>query len=217
MNTSLAKYVSGFFLLGAITAATAQSTWNYFISDAGSGNSLVTWSVTGSLATAPGAIVIVNKSILAVPISAPGIYKDFYNTSGTSQSLPAPDGSYFQLYPAEVYFPVIAYLTSNAAVGGNDIFELSSLPLGPHMGDAGNEFLYNPGIQSVVIPVDYSDFNSGTYQSQVTGFNSPLTVNLTVGPVPEPSMLVFSALSGLGGLLFFRRRNNMEDDQQSPN
>jgi hypothetical protein len=206
MKTSLAKYVSGLLLLGAITAATAQSTWNYFISDAGGGNSLVTWSVSGSLATAPGAVVVANTSLLAVPVSAPGIYNDSYAASGTLQSLSTPDGSYFQLYPAEIYSPVVGYLTSNAAGGGNDIFELSSAPLPPHAGDAGHEFLYNPGTLSALIPVDYSDFNPGTYQSQVIGFNSPLTVNLTVGPVPEPSTLALSALSGLGGLLFFRRR-----------
>ena len=206
MKTNPAKYVCGLLLLGAVATASAQTTWNYFISDAGGGNSLVTWSVTGSLATSPGAVLLMSESSLAVSINAPGIYADSYAASGTLQSLSTPDGSYFQLYPAEIYFPVVGYLTSNAAGGGNDIFELSSAPLPPHAGDAGHDFLYNPGIQSALIPVDYSDFNPGTYQSQVTGFNSPLTVNLIVGPVPEPTTLAFSALSGLGGLLFFRRR-----------
>jgi hypothetical protein len=33
-----------------------------------------------------------------------------------------------------------------------------------------------------------------------------LTVNLTVGPVPEPSTLALFAVGGLNGLLLFRRR-----------
>jgi hypothetical protein len=58
----------------------------------------------------------------------------------------------------------------------------------------------------VLIPVDYSDFNPGTYQSQMSEFIPALTVNLTVGPVPEPSTLALFAVGGLNGLLLFRRR-----------
>jgi hypothetical protein len=58
MKTNLAKYACGLCLLSAVATAPAQSTWNYFISDAGGGNSLVTWNVTGSLATSPGAVLV---------------------------------------------------------------------------------------------------------------------------------------------------------------
>ena len=58
----------------------------------------------------------------------------------------------------------------------------------------------------MIIPVDFSDFNTGTYQSLVTAFNTTLTVYLTVEPVPEPSTMALFAVSGLGTLLFFRRR-----------
>jgi hypothetical protein len=64
-------------------------------------------------------------------------------------------------------------------------------------------FHYQPGTQSALIPIDYSDFNPGTYQSEQSGFDTPLTVNLTIGAVPEPSTL---ALFAAGGLLFIRRR-----------
>jgi hypothetical protein len=37
-------------------------------------NSLVTWSVTGSLATSPGAFLLIGESSLAVTVYAPGIY-----------------------------------------------------------------------------------------------------------------------------------------------
>jgi hypothetical protein len=51
----------------------------------------------------------------------------------------------------------------------------------------------------------YSDFNPGTYQSAISAFNPAVTVNLTVGPVPEPSALALLAVGGLNGLLLFRR------------
>jgi hypothetical protein len=143
--------------------------------------------------------------MLALSVNAPGIYKDSYAASGTTQSMPTPDGSYFQLDETTVYIPIVSYDTYNAPDGGNDIFDLSSF-LPPHQGDPGQTFLYHPGTQSALIPVDYSNFNPGTYQSQVTGFNSALTVNLTVGPIPEPSMLALSAASLLGGWLALRRR-----------
>ncbi len=206
MKLNLAKYVCCLLLLGVVAAAPAQSIWNYFISDAGGRNSLVTWSVTGSLATSPGVVLLMPKSSLAVPINAPGIYNDSYAASGAPQPITTPDGSYVQLAEATVYFPIVVYHTYNAPDDGNDSFDLSPAFLPPHIGDPGHEFLYNPGTQSALIPVDYSNFNPGTYQSQVTGFNSALTVNLTVGPVPEPSTLALSAVSGLCGLLALRRR-----------
>jgi hypothetical protein len=147
-----------------------------------------------------------NKPNLAASINAPGLYNDSYAASGTPQPIPTPDGSYFQLNESTASFPIVLYHAYNAPDGGNDIFDLSSSSLPPHIGDPGHEFLYNSGTQSALIPVDYSDFNPGTYQSQVTGFNSALTVNLTVGPVPEPSTLALCAVSGLCGMLSLRGR-----------
>jgi hypothetical protein len=203
MKTNLGKYACAIFLLGAVATATAQSTWNYFISDAGNGNSLVTWNVTGSLANSPGAIWMLNSAFVSVPISAPDLYADSYVTDGTSQSIPTPDGSYFFNATVDLDSPISGYYTYNVAGSGNDGFGLLFSVAATH---SVQDVLYNPGTQSALIPVDYSDFNPGTYQSQVTGFNSALTVNLTVGPVPEPSTLALSAVSGLGGLLALRRR-----------
>jgi hypothetical protein len=200
------KYASAILLLVAVTSAPAQSTWNYFLLDAGGGNSLLTWTVTGSLATPPGPALVSPKSSILISIDAPGIFKDAYAAGGALQSLPTPDGSYFQLDNTTVYIPVLAYEASNASGTGNDSFGLSSPTLPPHQGDPGHAFLYQPGTQSALIPIDYSNFNPGTYQSQESGFSTALTVNLTIGPVPEPSTLAFSAVSGLCGLLVLRRR-----------
>ncbi len=187
-----------------MTRATAQSTWNYFIADGGNGSSLVTWSVTGSLATSPGAVLLISAPSLTVSVNAPGIYIDSYAASGTPQSIPTLDGSNIQYTPGSVYEPISSYYTYNATGDGNDSFGLIA-PLLPHTGP-GTQLLYHPGTQSVIIPVDFSDFNTGTYQSLVTAFNTTLTVYLTVEPVPEPSTMALFAVSGLGTLLFFRRR-----------
>jgi len=203
MKSNLANHVCGFFILGAVTTTQAQSTWNYFISDAGGGNSLVTWSVSGDLATASGAGWMSGGPLVAVPIGAPGIYVDSYVADGTPQSLPTPDGSYFRDLIGGLQGPITGYYTYNAAGGGDDGFGLMVPVFPAHLGD---RLTYNPGTQSALIPVAYSDFIAGTYQSQMTEFSLPLTVNLTVGPVPEPSTLALSVAGGLSGLLFFCRR-----------
>ncbi len=139
-------------------------------------------------------------SSIIVSVSAPGIFRDSFAASGGA--LPTPDGSYFQYETTSVYAPIVSYSGYNAPGTGSDSFGLSA-PLGLK-GGAGITFLYHPGTQAAVIPIDYSEFNPGTYQSEQAGFDTPVTVNLTV--VPEPSALALCALGGLSGLLFVRRR-----------
>jgi len=199
------KYASGILFLTAAAAAQAQTTWNYFISDAGGGNSLLTWNVSGSLATPPGATLTTFQTSIAISINAPGVFADAFVPTGSPQSIPTPDGSYFQLDGLTVYSAVNLFNALNAPSSSNDSFSLIA-HLFPHQGDPGHQFLYNPGTQSALIPIDFSDFNPGTYQSHQSGFDTPLTVNLTVGPVPEPSALALLALGGLSGLTLLRRK-----------
>lgn len=64
----------GIALFGAVIAASAQSTFNYFISDAGGGNSLVTWNATGSLTESPGVEWAVSLGDFGgVPIETSGL------------------------------------------------------------------------------------------------------------------------------------------------
>jgi hypothetical protein len=204
LKLHLANYACGLCLLGAAATAKAQTTWNYLITDAGGGNSLVTWNVTGSLAAPPGALRVTPDPILAVLVNAPGIYTDLYTPTGAAQLLPAPDGSYFQYHTTSVYAPILSYNVRNAPSGGNDSFGLST-QLGPR-GGAGIVFLYNRGTESALIPIDFSDFNPGTYQSEQPGFDTPLMVNLTIGSVPEPRTPTLFAVGGLSGLVLRRRR-----------
>lgn len=203
-RTDLGRYASGILLLSAIAAARAQTTWNYVISDAGGGNSLLTWSVGGSLATPPGAVLTSFVSSMAISINAPGIFADAFVAVGSPQSIPAPDGSYFQLDNTTVYSPIELFSASNAPGSGNDSFGLAG-PLFAHQGDPGHQFLYHPGTQSALIPIDYSNFNPGTYQSQQFQFDTPVTVNLTVSLAPEPSTLTLLGFGGLSVLVLFRR------------
>lgn len=209
-KSNLINYACGLLLLGAVAGTRAQTTWDYFISDAGGGNSLLTWSVTGTLATPPGAALILPESSLTISIVAPGIYADSYSASGAFQPIPTPDGSFFQLDGASVNTAIVAYDADNAPGIGNDSFGLASSALFSHQGDPGHAFLYHPGTQSALIPIDYSDFNPGTYQSEQSEFGTPLTVNLTVGTVPEPSALALSTVGGLGGLLLLRHRTGVK-------
>ena len=201
MKSNLANYACGSLLLGALATASAQTTWNYFISDAGGGSSLVTWNVSGGLAIPPGSLRLTTDRILSASVSAPGIFADSYAASGGD--LLAPDGSYIQWGIGDIWAPIVSYAAYNTPGGGNDTFGLLAW-LGPR-GAAGITLLYQPGTESALIPIDSSWFNPGTYQSEVSGFDTPLTVSLTVGAVPEPSPLVLFAAGGLGGLLLVRR------------
>jgi hypothetical protein len=201
MKTNLANFACGFMLLGALATTSAQTTWSYFISDAGGGNSLLTWNVTGSLATPPGAVRVIPDPNLRVSLSAPGIFAGAFAASGGD--LPAPDGSYIQWEIGGIYSPIVSYSAYNAPGSGNDTFGLLAW-LGPR-GAAGVTLLYQPGTESALIPIDYSSFSPGAYQSEVSEFGTPLRVTLTVGTVPEPSPVVLFAAGGLSGLLLFRR------------
>jgi hypothetical protein len=200
MKTNLAKYVCGLLLLVAINTTTAQTTWNYFVSDAGDGN---------SLATPPGDVLMISESSLAVSVNAPGIYADSYAASGTPQSIPTLDGSSFQRFPASVYSPISLYDTGNAPGNGDDSFGLIS-PLPPHTGP-GTQLLYHPGTQSALIPVDFSNFNPGTYQSEQSGFSTPLTVKLTVSLVPEPSSVALAIGAAIGVALTNKKGRTIEN------
>ena len=206
MRKTIINYIWLLCVFAAAASARAQTAWDYFISDAGGGSSLVTWSVTGSFTNSSGLTLQTSVSSLAMKVSAPGIFHDSYVADGSFQSIPAPDGSYYQYLDSSMYFSIVGFQVNNAAVGGNDSFALTTGSFPPHGGDPGMSFLFNPGTESVLIPVDYTHFNPGTYQSQYTAFSTPVTVNLTVGPVPEPSTQTLVMGSCLMAWLLSHRR-----------
>lgn len=199
MKTLKAIYCA-FTLFLAVATVHAQSTWNYVISSPGGGDSLdslVTWSVTGDLATAPGLTVLRQSNLgpsgLGIAVTAPGIYASTYSAF-FSAAIPNPDGSAYQYYPTSVYAPINQYEVNTGPPGfGNQAFGLAASLLPD---SNGINLLYVPGTQSVLLPIPFADFNPGTYQSTELTFNpisTLLTVNLTVEPVPEPSSLALAA------------------------
>jgi len=214
MKSIIVNCACGLFLFGAVATTKAQSTWIYFISNAGGGNSLLTWSVSGDLAAVPGASWMSAGSFMAVPISAPGIYADSYLADGTPKSLLTLDGSYFYDAMGGQESPISGYYTYNAAGSSDDGFGLL-LSVSPTR--LGDRLLYNPGTQSALIPVDFSDFNPGTYQSEMSQFIPALTVNLTVEPVPEPSTLALAVGAVIGAALTSNRGKKFDMRHEPPN
>lgn len=192
---NLFQFGCGIFLLGHVLVASAQPVWSYLITDGGNGNSLVTWTVTGTVvAEQPFTPIRGPGPSIIVSIDAPQIYADSYSSGGI-HTIPIPDGSYFNF--GDVYSGIYSYQTINATGNGNDNFSL----LTPRVVAPNLSWNYNPGSQSVLIPVDFSNFNPGTYQSVASGFATPLTVNLTVQAVPEPSAMVLAVCVLISALL----------------
>lgn len=205
IKTNLIKLICGLAMLGMAATGMAQSTWNYYISDAGDGFSLVTWTVTGSLTTSTGSVYTSAGGFGGVYVMAPGIFADDYTGSQGTQNITIHDDSYFYTTELDQDFPIILYYTYNASGSDNDAFLLLSYSTATE----GQHVIYNAGTESALIPISFSEFNPGTYQTVLaagTLFDTATTVNLTVGAVPEPSTLALFALGGLGGVFLCRRR-----------
>ncbi len=209
MKTNLIKYVCGVFLLGALTAATAQGTVNYYITPVGGSNSRVTWNIAGSLIGSPGVVWVGQSSAGAfggVPIQTSGLFIPSYTGMANPASIPTTDGSYYRNTNLGQNYAITMYYCGVS--GSTDIFGLVTLPATTAN---GQHLTYTAATQSVIIPIPYSNFNAGTYRATYaagTFFDTAVTVNLTVGAVPEPSTLALSALGGLSTLLCFRSRKN---------
>jgi hypothetical protein len=77
------------------------------------------------------------------------------------------------------------------------------------MGDA---IRYTTGTESLIIPVDFSNFTPGIYTDPdiidylSSYFAGGFTETLIINPVPEPTTLALAGLGGLSLLLFRRRK-----------
>lgn len=204
MKNNFTALFCGFALLGTIATATAQTTVNYYITDVGGGNSRITWNVAGSLITPPGVVwSVTNGQFLGLSIDAPGIFNNGY--TGPGASIPTPDGSYF--HNTELGKNIAITQVAAGVVGStNYIFLYGSSSVATA---SGQHIIYTAGTQSVIIPIAFSNFNVGTYQSAnplIYGagkyFDTTLTVNLTVGAVTPPPTLGISTYSNQPAVFF---------------
>lgn len=185
----------------------AQSTYSVNINDAGNGQSRISWSWAGDVASLSGAtwdaftgyfggFDIGNRSAFAV--DSP------FLTQGTNFDILG--GGMF-VNPDICQSAQISMLNLGMITYPGDFKYLSILlmaPPGVPM-TAGEHFAYVAGNDSLVIPVVFSNFNAGILQNTFTGpFTTSVTVVLTIGQVPEPSIV---ALAGFGmvGLLVCKR------------
>jgi len=180
------------------STAPAQTTVNYYISSAGYLLSQVTWTITGSLATPPGALRVTPSSTIALSVNAPGIFAAPYEWSRSDFFF---GSSYFQADNGNTSSraQISSYSAYNAPGSDNDSFGLSAL-IGPQ-GGLGLTYLYYPRGESTFIFLDISEFNPGTYQSEQLGFDTPITVILTVVPEPAaPLLLLAGAFAAIARL-----------------
>lgn len=211
LKATLLSGALGCFLI--VTTVGAQTTWNYVISSAGGADSLdsiVAWSVTGDLATPPGQVLPLNISSLAISVVAPGIYASSYSDNNNMLPIPDPDGSAFQYYPNNLSAPIVQYSVNTAAGNGNQSFGLVA-PLLPN--SVGQSLLYSPGTQSLELRLPFFDLNPGTYSSVENIFSTPITVNLTIEPVPEPSSWALAAGMGLSAVLMARKTKRQTSEK----
>ena len=214
MKTNFLKLLCALALLGAAATASAQSTLNLSLSDAGSGQTTVSWLWTGDMVSPGGAALSSNiGGIMGLGTSFPG----FINNIGANLDyIPlAGFGTLSDLtHSASQQFQGLQFnpygMTDMMVLWLGDSTPSTMLPV------TGSDHLqYSASVDSAIIDVPFSCFNPGTYQTISLGtdiagpgsgpFTTDTTYNLTVGPseVPEPATL---ALSVLGGLLLFRRR-----------
>lgn len=181
----------------------AQSTFNVNISDAGSGKSLISWFWTGDVAGSTGA----TWNIFSLSF---GGFDIAFGDAFASGSPLLTQGTNFDISGAGMYVNTDANQAGQISLlnlglityPGNYkrlsilLMTVSGVPVA-----AGEHLAYVTGNDSMVIPVDFSNFNVGIYQNTFPGpFTTSVTDILTVGPVPEPSSL---GLVGLGVLALF--------------
>jgi len=204
--------------LAAAVNSPAQSTVDITINPFGLTQSTLSWTISGDIASANGAIVppgyigyiyipaeftnaitSLPSGKVTIPLAGFGSLTNL--TSGDSQPL---QNLQFSLNGnvGEVKLLVGAYTSSNQPY--------TILPT-----SAGDALAITPASASEVINLAYADFNPGTYQYVYPGgpvagpgvaFTTSLTFNLTIGePVPEPGTLALAGV-GLAGLVASRRR-----------
>lgn len=204
MKTNLAKLAYGLALLGAAATAPAQSTMNINLSDDGSGNTAISWTVSGDLVS--------GGATAGTYISGAGGVVAYFESFSSGSLIGPGGGTSLTLIPVSGGGTLTDLSNGNSRqitgvrFGYNGVGLMFDSQLLINAG-AGDILQYTAGTDSYVVAMPYSSFTEGNYQYVNYSFLSqPLTFNLTVGAVPEPTTLALVAMGGLSMLLYRRRK-----------
>jgi hypothetical protein len=217
MKAGFVTLACGLITLGAMAASPPQTTIDISLQNVGSGQTAVSWSISGYLVK-PGGQTLSGNINEAYDLS--GLFTGLVNDLGANTNYIALSG-----------FGTLSDLNSSASQQFKGIQFDSSGKISLFLGDfvsanqpytallvsGGDQLHYSAAADSDVIDVPISSFNPGSYQyinpgeavsaqPDTTLFTSDVIVNLTVGAIPEPSACVIAGYGLLVVTMFLRRR-----------
>ncbi|MCE0483948.1 MAG: PEP-CTERM sorting domain-containing protein [Methylacidiphilales bacterium] len=211
-TTKKIKKLASFVLVGCL--AFTGSVWGansniitYTVQNDGSGNTLLTWTVTGGITTSGVGYDVSSPFFNGVMIQANGIFNgsDF---SSDMQSIGTPDGSYFQNVNTSTNSPIDYYQAIHSTTDSFGLEVNSSDFNSP----SGETVKYVAGTQSVDLSLSFALFNPGTYSITYTPthpFAGSFTANLDVIASPEPGTVVLLSMGMIGLLALARKRQSL--------
>jgi len=224
MKKSLAL-LSAVLLSAFVQISQAQtltgSTVDIYLSDGGSGNTAISWTITGLLADS-GLISNYQTNAWAAGSGFGGLFTNIFSGSivptgyndyalnggvgGTFTNLSGGGSTGSGPYPSSASITKIGLFNSG---GMNSVL----LDLANVIGySRGNAVKYTAAQDSGTFDVSFAGFNPGTYQyfdpQGGIGFTTPITFNLTIDAVPEPSTYALLLLSGAASLWALKRRKS---------
>jgi len=213
----LMALVCGLIPFSATAASPPQTTIGINLQYVGPGQTAFSWSVSGYLVKPSGQTLSGN---ITEVYDVSGFFTGLVNDLGANTNYIALSG-----------FGTLSDLNSSASQQFKGLqfdnsgkislllgdFVSTDQPYTPLLVSGSDQLQYSAAADSIVIDVPITAFNPGSYQyinageavsaqPDTTIFTSDVTMNLSVGTIPEPSAFVFAGSGLLVLTLFLRRR-----------